>query len=464
MKQKLNRYFLLERSFLQTLLAIAVPIALQNLISFGVSVMDSVMLGSFGDVAIAAANLGSQPFFILMSFGFGLSSGGTVLIAQYWGKGDLVRIRKVMRISMQMVFGASLVITAVCLLAPQDILRIFTTEEDIIRAGAGYLSLVVFSYIPYSISNNYMMSLRAVEQVMISTVIYGISFFVNVFFNYMFIFGKFGAPRLEVRGAAVGTVVARCSELVMVLIYMYAKEHTVGFRIHECLKFDREMLPSFTRHSLPVLGNEILWSVGITATSVIIGRIGSVFVAANSIAGVMNQMMFITVAGVANAAAVITGKTIGEGSRGRVQRVANTLLLVSVFVGVLNCLLIFGLRPLFLTLYKITPETYAAAWSILGVLAAMQVIIGVDVTTIVGILRGGGDTRSAFLYDCGALWFVSLPMGVLSGLVLHWPVPLVYVCLKLDSPIKALLALLRIRSGKWVRNVTVQTAPLAGTE
>ena len=464
MKQKLGRYFLLEPSFLRTLLAIAVPIALQNMISFGVSVMDSVMLGSFGDVAIAAANLGSQPFFILMSFGFGLSSGGTVLIAQYWGKGDLVRIRKVMRISMQLVFLASLVISTVCLLAPQGILRIFTTEEEIIRAGAGYLSLVVFSYIPYSISYNYMMSLRAVEQVKISTVIYAVSFFVNVFFNYAFIFGKFGAPRLEVRGAAVGTVFARCSELLMVLIYMYAKERTVCFRIHDCLKFDREMLPGFARHSLPVLGNELLWGVGTTATSVIIGRIGSVFVAANSIAGVMNQMMFITVAGVANAAAVITGKTIGAGNRGRVQRVANTLLLVSVALGVFNCLLILALRPLFLTLYSVTPETYAAAWSILGVLAALQLVIGVDVTTIVGILRGGGDTRSAFLYDCGALWFVSLPMGILSGLVLHWPVPLVYVCLKLDSPIKALLALLRIRSGKWVRNVTVQTAPLAEAE
>ena len=245
---------------------------------------------------------------------------------------------------------------------------------------------------------------------------------------------------------------------------MYGKERTVGFRIHDCLKFDREMLPSFARHSLPVLGNELLWGMGTTLTSVIIGRIGSVFVAANSIAGVMNQMMFITVAGVANAAAVITGKTIGEGSRDKVQRVANTLLLVSVLVGVLNCMLIFSIRPLFLSLYKITPEAHAAAWSILGVMAVLQVIIAVDVTTIVGILRGGGDTRSAFLYDCGALWFVSLPMGILSGLVLHWPVPLVYICLKLDSPIKALLALLRIRSGKWVRNVTVQTAPLAGAE
>ena len=432
MKQRLDKHFLLNRAFVGTLLAIAVPIALQNMISFGVAVMDSVMLGSFGDVAIAAANLGGQPFSILMSFGFGLSSGGSVLI------------RKVMRISMQLVFLASLGITVVCLLMPEGILRIFTKDEAIVQAGARYLALVAFSYIPYSLSNNYMMSLRAVEKVKISTAIYGVSFFVNVFFNYAFIFGKFGAPRLEVRGAAVGTIFARCSELVMVLIYIYFRENTVGFRMHDCLKFDREMLPSYTRHSLPVLGNELLWGVGFVATSVIIGRIGSVFVAANSIAGVL--------------------KTIGEGSRGRVQKVANTLLLFSVLVGVFNCLLVLVIRPLFLLLYNVTPETYEAAYTIIGVLACLQLVLGIDVTCIVGILRGGGDTRTAFVYDCGALWLVSIPMGILAGLVLHLPVPLVYVCLKLDSPIKAFLSLLRIRSGKWIRNVTVQTSPMPPEE
>ena len=400
MKQRLDKHFLLNRAFVGTLLAIAVPIALQNMISFGVAVMDSVMLGSFGDVAIAAANLGGQPFSILMSFGFGLSSGGSVLIAQYWGKGDIGRIRKVMRISMQLVFLASLGITVVCLLMPEGILRIFTKDEAIVQAGAGYLALVAFSYIPYSLSNNYMMSLRAVEKVKISTAIYGVSFFVNVFFNYAFIFGKFGAPRLEVRGAAVGTIFARCSELVMVLIYMYFRENTVG----------------------------------------------------------------ISVSGVANAAAVLTGKTIGEGSRGRVQKVANTLLLFSVLVGVFNCLLVLVIRPLFLLLYNVTPETYEAAYTIIGVLACLQLVLGIDVTCIVGILRGGGDTRTAFVYDCGALWLVSIPMGILAGLVLHLPVPLVYVCLKLESPIKAFLSLLRIRSGKWIRNVTVQTSPMPPEE
>lgn len=451
-----RKHFIFDKNFLVTVLAIAVPIALQNMISFGVSVMDSVMLGSLGDVAISAANLGSQPFSILMSIGFGLSSGGSVLIAQYWGAGDLSGIRKVMRLSMQIVFVSSVAVTVLCLAVPEAIMRIYTHDEEVVRAAASYLSLVAFSYIPYSISNNYMMSLRAVEKVKISTAIYAVSFFVNVLFNYMFIFGKFGAPVLGVRGAAVGTILARCSELVMVTVYMYARENTTGFRFHQCLQLKNGLVRDYVHHSLPVLGNELLWGVGFSVTTAIIGRIGSVFVAANSIAGVLNQLAFVSVIGVANAAAVLTGKTIGEGDLPRAKRTANTLLLFSVGLGVFNCLLLFAIRPLFLMLYNVSADTYAAAYSIIGVLALLQLIIGVDVTCIVGILRGGGDTRTAFLYDCGALWLVSVPMGILTGLVLHWPVPLVYAMLKLDSPIKAVLAMVRIRSGKWIRDLTMR--------
>lgn len=457
MIKTLNRHFLLNKNFMRTLLAIAVPIAFQNMISFGVAMMDSVMLGSFGDVAIAAANLGNQPFSLLMSFGFGLSSGGSVLIAQYWGKGDVTRIRKVMRISMQLAFSASLVITLLSILMPEQIIRIFTKDEQIVQAGAAYLSLAAFSYIPYSVANNYMMSMRAVEKVKMSAVITACSFFVNVFFNYMFIFGRFGAPRLEVRGAAVGTIFARCSELLLVLIYMYLRENTIRFRLHDCFRFDGELIRDYARHSLPVLGNELMWGIGMSVTSIIIGRIGSVFVAANSIASVLNQLVFISLAGVGNAAAVITGKTIGEGSRERAQKAANTLILISACVGIFNCLLVLAIRPLFLMLYNVTAETYAATYSIIGMQALLQITLGVDVTCIVGILRGGGDTRTAFIFDCGALWLVSIPAGILAGLVFHFPVPLVYLLMKLDSPIKAILSCIRIRGGEWIRNVTVNT-------
>ena len=454
MPKRLKDHFIFEKQFLLNMLAIAVPIALQNIISFGVAMMDSVMLGGLGDKAISAANLGGQPFSLLMSIGFGLSSGGSVLIAQYWGRGDVARIRTVMRLSMQIVFTASSLMTLVCLLFPQQVMGLYSNEAEIVAAAAQYLQLVALSYLPYSISNNYIMSLRAVEKVTVSAAIYGTSFFVNVFFNYVFIFGAFGAPALGVRGAAVGTILARCSELLLVTIYMYAKEDTIGFRFSDCFRLKNEMIQDYTRHSLPVLGNELLWGLGISVTAAIIGRIGSVFVTANSIAAVLNQLALVSVIGVGNAAAVITGKLIGEGRMQRAKRAANTILLGSVFVGMFNCAMIFIMRPIFLSFYRITPEAYEAAYTVMGVLALLHLSLAIDITCIIGILRGGGDTKTAFAFDCGALWLVSVPMGVLSGLVWGWPVPLVYVMLKLDSPIKTILSLIRLKSGAWIRNVT----------
>ncbi len=454
MPKRLKDHFIFEKQFLLNMLAIAVPIALQNMISFGIAMMDSVMLGGLGDKAISAANLGGQPFSLLMSIGFGLSSGGSVLIAQYWGRGDVARIRTVMRLSMQIVFTASSLMTLVCLLFPQQVMGLYSNEAEIVAAAAQYLQLVALSYLPYSISNNYIMSLRAVEKVTVSAAIYGTSFFVNVFFNYVFIFGAFGAPALGVRGAAVGTILARCSELLLVTIYMYAKEDTIGFRFSDCFRLKNEMIQDYTRHSLPVLGNELLWGLGISVTAAIIGRIGSVFVTANSIAAVLNQLALVSVIGVGNAAAVITGKLIGEGRMQRAKRAANTILLGSVFVGMFNCAMIFIMRPIFLSFYRITPEAYEAAYTVMGVLALLHLSLAIDITCIIGILRGGGDTKTAFAFDCGALWLVSVPMGVLSGLVWGWPVPLVYVMLKLDSPIKTILSLIRLKSGAWIRNVT----------
>lgn len=430
--------------------------AFQYAISFGVTLMDSVMLGSLGDVAISGANLGNQMQTLVMSCSYGLASGGGVLIAQYWGKKDMARIRKVVRLTIQAVFCAVSVLTLLALMFPTQILHIFTPDKEVIEAGAGYLSLVAFSYLPYALASCYLSSLRGTEQVKMTVWIYGCSFFVNVFFNYIFIFGKLGAPAMGVRGAAVGTICARCSELILALIYMYTKETLVGFRVKDCFTWDNELLKEYFRHSLPVVGNELLWGCGSTVTNIIMGQISRTFVAASSITMVLHQFSFVTLSGVANAAAVLTGRTVGEGSYARVRRVANTLVALSFGLGAVNGLFILCIRPLFLSMYHVTPAVHEAAYSMIGVLAVLQLVMGVELTCIVGVLRGGGDTRLGFIFDCGTLWLASIPLGFFTGLVLGWPVPAVYACLKVDSPLKVGLSLLRIKGGHWVRNVTVQ--------
>ena len=188
----LKEKFLFEKDFFKAVFSIAIPIAMQNVISFGVNAMDSVMLGKLGNIAVSGANLGGQPFFLLMIIGFGLAGGGAVLIAQYWGKGQVEVIRRVMRISMLAVLVVSVVFSLVCFFFPTQVMSMFSHEPEVVQASASYLKVLSVGFIFYSLSSNYMSSLRAVESVKMSTAVYAMSFFVNVFFNYIFKFRKFG--------------------------------------------------------------------------------------------------------------------------------------------------------------------------------------------------------------------------------------------------------------------------------
>ncbi|MBQ8604651.1 MAG: MATE family efflux transporter [Oscillospiraceae bacterium] len=450
----LKEKFLFEKEFFHTVFAITLPIALQNVISFGVNAMDSVMLGSLGDIAVSGANLGGQPFFLMSMIGFGLAGGGSVLISQYWGQGNKEVIRKVMRISMLAITMVSVLFTVVCLFFPYQVMSLYTKEAEVQRAAASYLRVLAVGFVFYAIANNYMSSLRAVESVKMSTAVYGMSFFVNVFFNYVFIFGKFGAPALGIVGAAIGTTAARIFEFVCVTIYMYGFEKKIGYRMHCMFKIDTTLLGDFIRHALPVVGNEMIWGMGATVTSMIMGRIGSTFVAANSITNVIAQLAQVFIFGIANASAVVCGKTIGEGKMERAQKTANTLLLMGVVFGIVSTCVILLLRNPFLSIYDVTPQAKENAYNMMFVLALVQPIAAIDIISIVGILRGGGDTKLALVLDGGGMWVINIPMGILTGLVLKIPPAFIFLALRTDSFIKIFIEIARITSGRWMRTVT----------
>lgn len=450
----LKKHFLFEKEFFATILAIGLPIAMQNLISSGVSAMDTIMLGQLGDVAVSGASLGGQTFTFMMVVGFGISGGSSVLISQYWGKGDKDVIRRVMRISNFATLILSLIFTFAAFFFTSDIVALFSNEPEVIEAGVDYLKTLSVGFVFYALSSNYFLLLRAVERVRISTAVYAMSFFVNVIVNYMFIFGKFGAPALGVQGAAIGTVAARMFEFVCAMIYMYFAENTIGYRIHCMFKLDARLLPDFIRHALPVMGNELVWGMGSLATGMIMGRIGSTFVASYSVVNVIFQLSSVFNFGIANAAAVICGKTIGQGKKERAQKAANTLNITAFCIGIMMSLVVFLIREPFLSIYDITPEAKAAAFSMIGVLMIIQPISSVDVVNIIGVLRGGGDTKVALMLDGLGMWLVNIPLSILLGLVIGAPAQLIFLSMRSDAFIKIFIEFWRITSGKWLKTVT----------
>lgn len=453
---KLKDKFLFNKQFVLGAIAIILPIALQNVINYGVNLMDSVMLGQLGDVAISAANLGGQPFFLLTMFGFGIGSGAGVLIAQYWGKGDMEHIRRIMGFALRLTFIVSLIFTVVCIAIPEQLMSLFTSNAATIEQGADYLWIISIGYVFYSLSNCYMTSLRAVEKVSVSMVVYGISFFINVAVNYVFIFGKLGAPALGVKGAAIGTVAARMSEFAMALIYMYFIDKRTGFRIKHVFSKGGDIVKPFMKNCLPVVGNELLWGFGTVMITLIISNLSDDFIAAGSIATVVNQIALVGIMGVSNAAAVLTGKTVGEGDKEKVQKVANTMLVFSVIVGLFGSALLFALRVPILAIYDISEGAKEITSQLIIILAALQLVLAIDITVIVGVLRGGGDTKFAFFIDVGTVYLLALPLGAIAGFVLHFPPWAVYLLLRCDTFIKTVLGLIRVLRKKWQRDVTVE--------
>ncbi|WP_418710190.1 MATE family efflux transporter [Allofournierella sp.] len=452
--QRLKEHFYTDWSFYKAVLAITLPIALQNIISLGVNMMDIIMLGQLGDVAIAAANLGGQPFMILNVIGFGLASGAAVLIAQYWGKRDMPRIRQIIALSLRFALGAAVLFTLVGRLFPVQVLRIFSTDAAVIEAGAAYLEWLAVSFVFYSFSNCYIMCLRAVEQVRVSMVIYSCSFFVNVFFNYCFIFGKLGAPALGVRGAALGTILARLFECAAALVYMCFIEKRVRFTPRWLVKFRSGLFRDYIRNSVPVVSNELLWALGLAVINLTIGRMGASFTSAVSIVNVVNNLVSVFIFGMANATAVVVGKTIGEGRLRDAHRAANSTVVVSLALSfVCTALLLAGRTPI-MSLYRVSAEAYSISVSLLTILAFIQPFQAVGVVMVVGVLRGGGDVRTNLLLDSGLMWALAIPLGLLGGFVFHWSAPLVFFCMRCDNIVKSIVGLFRLRSGKWIRVVT----------
>ena len=443
-----------DKKFYKLILSIALPIALQNLITFAVSMIDTMMLGSLGEVQLSAASIGNNLFFILTILIFGLAGGSNILISQYWGKGDVKAIHKILSIMYRACIIITSIFIAIAIFLPEKFMKIYTSDALVIEQGASYLRIVAIGYIFYAITNCTIMMLRSVKTVKISLFVYTISLIVNGFFNYILIFGKFGAPVLGVRGAAIATVIARITEFAIVLFFMIKVEDKIRLRVKHLIKVDKLMLKDFLSNVIPVLFNEFLWSTGSTMISIIIGRLGTETVAANSISNVVFQFVTVFIFGLSNATAVIIGNTIGEGKNDKAKEYSRTIGLLSIVMGLLSALVILFIKPYVVDFYNVSNVTKDIAMRIMDVMSIIIVFQSLGVNLMMGVLRGGGDAKFVLINDIIFMWIVAIPCGFIAAYVLKLPIAIIFFIVKSDEIIKSVVAVVRVLSGKWVRNVT----------
>lgn len=443
-----------EKSFYNTMFAIALPIGIQNLITFTVSMADTLMLGSLGEVQLSASSIGNNLFFILMVLMFGLGGGASVMSSQYYGKKDMDSIHKIISIMYRICIVITLVFVSIALFVPKQFISIFTTDTAVIESGIKYLRTVSIGYIFYALTNCTIMVLRSVQTVKISMVVYSISLVVNIFFNWIFIFGNLGVSPMGVQGAAIGTVIARITEFCIVSVFMLIYEKKIQLKLKHILSVDKIMFNDFVKNCTPVLFNELFWSLGASMVSVVVGRMGTEVVAANSINNVANQFVTVFIFGLGSATSVIIGNTIGEGKYDKAKEYAFTITILSLFMGVISGLIIFMIRPFVVEFYNVSQTTKEIAKEIMSVTSIIVVFQSIAVNTMMGVLRGGGDNKFVLINDVLFMWLIAIPFGFIGAFIWKVPVTVVFLILKSDEVLKVIVSIIRILSGKWVKDIT----------
>lgn len=449
--------FVKEKEFYKQAACIAIPISLQSVITIGVSMMDNIMVGALGETALSAVALANQFIGIYQIGCMGIGMGASVLTARFWGMKDIISLKKVVTIMFRICIGlALLVFMAPTLLIPDRLMRIYTEEAEVIAQGVLYYRWMVPCYLLHGLTLTSTLILRSAGQVQIPLVSSAGAFFVNIFFNYIFIFGKLGAPKMGVQGAALGTLLARIFEFVFICGYFFGKDQKIRYRIKDLFGECASLLREYIRVALPVVISDTLLALGNTAVAMVMGRIGSGFVSANSITAVIQQISTVLIQGICHAGCIITGHTLGRGEQERAQEQAWTFLWLGAIVGAAGAGIILLIRSYVIGLYNITPETKQIAWKLMDAIALIVVFQSINGVMTKGVLRGGGDTRFLMVADVLFLWIVSVPLGALAGLYWHLDVFWIYVFLKLDQVIKAVWCVFRLKSRKWIKMLSTQ--------
>ena len=444
--------------FYRTVIALVVPMALQNLINVGVTAADVIMLGAVGEKALSGASLAGQVQYIMTLFLFGLTSGATVLTAQYWGKGDKKTIEKILGIAVKAAVCVTALFTIAALAVPGILIQIFTSDPEVIAEGIKYLRIVAFTYIMIGVTQAYLYIMRSVERVVVATVVYLLSLICNIILNAIFIFGLLGMPAMGVQGAALGTLCARILEVVLVAGYARIFNKEIKLRVKYIIHTDKVLFKDFMIYAFPVVVNEIMWGLGTAANTASLGHMGSAAVAANSVAQVARQLATVVAFGLSSAAAIQLGKTIGEKKTEHARAYAKQFVFLSVVMGAVGGALILAVSPVVAAALSLTETAKGYLRAMFIVMSYFVIGQSFNTTMVVGIFRSGGDTRFGLILDVTTMWCCSILFGFLAAFVFKLSVPIVYIILMSDEIIKIPITYKRYRSYKWLKDVTRETA------
>ena len=393
----------------------------------------------------------------------GLGMGASVLVSRYWGMKKAAdgheeeagrALKQTVCLMLRLTVGLAAIFALITFFLPGLIMKTYTSEEEIIRLGDIYFRWSVITYFFLGTSLVSTIVLRSVGQVRLPLYVSIGAFFVNLGANYVFIFGKLGAPRMEVAGAALGTLIARLFEAGMILGYLFGVDKKISFRIRDLFMKTSSLIGEYIRISIPVLVSDAILAIGNNSVAMVIGHLGAAFVAANAITSVTQQLSTVVIQGVSQAGAIVTGQTLGLGDKKRTMQQGWMFLGLGFALGTISAIFIMAASHPIISAYNVSAETVNIAGQLMAAISLIIIFRATNSIMTKGVLRGGGDTKMLMLADNIFLWTLAIPLGILAGFIFHWPAFWIYVALKSDDIVKTIWCVTRLRSEKWIKKIS----------
>lgn len=446
-----------DKSFYKTLIALAIPTALQNLISFLVTFADNLMVSPLGDAAVSGVYMGGQVQTFLQVFTVGIEGTIVILSSQYWGKGEKEPIKTVSSTGLHFSLATGIVIMTLCLIMPDKIVGIFTDDASVIESGTAYLQTVCLSYPFFCLTQSLVASMRSVETARLGMVVSLFSLTSDVILNYLLIEGHFGCPALGTRGAALATLASRIIETAVTLIFVLKLDKKLRFRLRDFLRTDSALRRDFIRYGLPLVGGQVIWAINLMGNSVIMGHFDREVITAVSMANTMNTLAYVVMNGMSGAVGIITGKTIGAGKTELVKEYARTVQIIFLCLGFLTGGTIALLKAPFISLYSgVSAEAASFSRQFITVLSITAIGTCYQAAGLFGLVKSGGDVSFVFRNDSIFVLGVVLPSAIIASHLGAAPW-IVYACLKCDQILKCFVAVVKINRFNWMKNLTRNT-------
>ncbi len=442
-----------KKMFYRQLLKLAFPIALQSLMLAAVAAGDALMLGKVAQNEMTAVSLATQIQFVQNMFLGAITGAGAILGAQYWGKGDRYTLEDIFNMILRFCGVISILFFLGCELMPGLLMHIFTHDDTLIAIGSSYLRIAGWSYLLTGVSQCYLTMMKISDHVKPGALISSCAVVLNLCLNAVFIFGLFGAPAMQARGAALATTISRIIELAL-CVAVSAGASCIRPAFRRFFRLPKQLAADFTRQCLPLLGGSLCWGIGFTSYTAIMGHMGSDAAAANSVAAVARDLICCMCNGIGSAAGIMVGNELGAGRLDRGRAYGIKLKNISYVIGFVSTALVLAVTPLVVNMVILTDQ---AQDYLVGMMVIMSVyMIGrcVNTVTINGVLDGGGDTLFDMYSLIVCMWLIAIPLALVGAFVLHWSPLAVYACTCLDEVGKIPWVMMRFRKYKWVQNLT----------